>query len=389
MPSLLLFAALVPAAARGEPPRLRATWAGPEMTVTLVGGQGCAVLRSPDGVGVEYARAASDLRVVDGHLWIAQDDSAFVAVSPLASGQGRLWMLFPRLAARFGHAEVPKPLKADPEILVPLDTKSGPRLLAMGSGSTPGRYRVALIEPFEGGSVREVALTGMYRALDARKELIGTDLNLEGAANLGDILRLFQRGNGAVRDGRVPHNAIVDLDMPGFLAYLEQALDDPRAPFDERLVRYAAVLDLAEIHGGRLTFSGACELGGGWSVYVAAAERSPDAYSDGEIAGSAVGLIDREGRAFQTSLVLPDEALPASRATPSSLNAGAPPLHPLAPSGGSPALKLEGVAIAASGPGGLELRLCADQDLPGHPSPILRARLIGPLVTRALAAAGR
>ncbi len=362
MPNLMLFAALVPAAADGEPPRLRATWAGPEMTVALVGGQGCAVLRTPDGAGVEYARAASDLRIVDGELWIAQDDSAFVAVSPLASGPGRLRMLFPRLAARFGLAEVPKPLKPDAEILVPLDTKRGPRLLAMGSGSTPGRYRVALIEPAEAGSVREATLTGLYRALDARKELIGTDLNLEGAANLGDVLRLFQRGNGAIRERRAPRNAVIDLDMAGFLAYLERALDDPRAPFDERLVRFAAVLDMEEIHGGRLTFSGACELGSGWSVYVAAAERSPDAYSDGEIAGSVVGLIARDGRAFQT---------------------------PLALSGGTPALKLEGVAIADSRPDGLELRLCADQDRPGHPSPILRAWLTGPLVARALASAGR
>ncbi|MBI4872581.1 MAG: hypothetical protein HY814_13555 [Candidatus Riflebacteria bacterium] len=362
MPILVPPAMPAPAAARaGCPAVLRATWAGPEMTLGLAGGFGPAIGSGPGG---ERARAASELRVVDGHLWVAQDDSAYAAVSPLAGGPGRLRLLFPELAARFGRGAVPKAGKADVECFVKVETKQGPRLLAMGSGSAPGRTRVALIDPAGGPETTRVAtLAGMYATLAARTDLVGTELNLEGAANLEDVLRLFQRGNGAERDGRRPRNASIDLDLAGFLSYLDRALVDPGAPFDGKLLRFAAVYDLGELRGGRLTFSGACELGGGWCVYVAAAELSPDAVADGDIAGSAVGLIDRQGRAFQTPLVLPD--------------------------GSVPALKLEGVALAGPDAGGLELLLCADQDQPGHPSPILRARLQGPLVLRVLAEAFR
>jgi hypothetical protein len=60
---------------------------------------------------------------------------------------------------------------------------------------------------------------------------------------------------------------------------------------------------LGEVEGAPLAFTDAAVLPDGTLLYAAAAERSPNAYDDGEVTGSALGLLDAAGGARWAPLV--------------------------------------------------------------------------------------
>jgi hypothetical protein len=122
--------------------------------------------------------------------------------------------------------------------------------------------------------------------------LAGGELNLEGAVVLGDTVRLFGRGNGASRDGVASSNATCDVDLDAFLRHVLSPDRDP-APQPRNVVRY----DLGSLDGIALGFTDAAPWRDGGIVYSATAEDSPDATSDGQVAGSAIGVIDAAGAA--------------------------------------------------------------------------------------------
>src|SRR5205085_603494 len=89
----------------------------------------------------------------------------------------------------------------------------------------PARERIAVLEgalDAPAVSVRECG--ALYRRLREHAEFAGGELNVEGAVVVRDVLRLFQRGNGAARDGRPSIDATGDLPLEAFLAYLEDPL---------------------------------------------------------------------------------------------------------------------------------------------------------------------
>jgi hypothetical protein len=150
----------------------------------------------------------------------------------------------------------------------------------------------------EAPRVEMVDASALYRLLNERRDFAGSELNVEGAALVGGALRLFNRGNGAPCGGLLPVDATCDLDLAALLAYLR----DPRTlpPEPEKIVHY----DLGEIGGQRLTFTDAASAGGAL-LFTATAEDSPDAYRDGPVAGSAVGVLE-DGGGRWTPLRAPD-----------------------------------------------------------------------------------
>lgn len=190
-------------------------------------------------------------------------------------------------------------------------------LLVLGSGSTPARMRGAMMALGDDGvgPPLPVELGPIYGKLAPHFPR----LNIEGAAVAGNRLRLLQRGNG--RDGV---NAVIDVDLAGFLA----ALLAGRPP-GGWLVRGVTAVDLGALGGVPLGFTDAAPLGDGRLVFAAVAEAAPDAYHDGPCAGSVVG-------------VLAGDRVEA--------------LEPL-----DVAAKIEGVHVL---PGG-NLLLCSDADDPG------------------------
>ncbi|MBI3891400.1 MAG: hypothetical protein HY303_07700 [Candidatus Wallbacteria bacterium] len=343
--------------------RVRASWSEPYLK---------AELHDPiEGFRVETASAgpvhgASDLRLIDGRLWIAQDDSAFVAVldcDPAGriseSCRAELHPLFPQLAATHGTSPVPKSERPDIEALARLQTPDGLRLLALSSGATAPRRFAALLDPAKGNAplLAQGRLESFFEHLAVRWDIVGTELNLEGALGLGDRVRFLQRGNGALRGNRQGHNTVFDIGLADWNEYLQAAFRDPAAPFHYDTIFNIFGYDLGKIDSVRLTFSGADEFAAEWSLYTGSAEDCADVFGDGPTVGAVLGLLASDGRALQTPLRAPDGSLVRQ--------------------------KVEGIAALGSDTDAIEVLLAVDPDGAGA-SPFLHGVLHGPLVARVL-----
>ncbi len=251
-----------------------------------------------------HVRAGSGLAHVGARLAVVQDDAAFVALADPATGLADAVTLPADEDGRrrFEEARGNKQRKYDLEACLALRDGGDVRLLAFGSGSTPRRERVLVID-FPGGApdpvLARVALCDaapLYAALRAHPAFAGRELNVEGAVPLGGHVRLFGRGNGAATapggDAR-PTSATCDVDVDALVAFLLA-----RGPAPE--LRDGRRYRLGEIDGAPLAFTDAAVLPDGAVLYAAAAERSPNAYDDGEVTGSALGLLDAHGRARWT-----------------------------------------------------------------------------------------
>lgn len=247
-------------------------------------------LRYADGADVAldrpaHVRAGSGLCVAETpkgkRLVVAQDDASFLAlVDPSSKRVESLTLPSESGVRQFDEGRGNKHLKLDLECIASLPSKSGPLVVALGSGSSPKRERIVLTRvdrtPPE---VRVVDGGALYRALRSLPLFAGVELNLEGMALLpSGVLRLFQRGNGA---GHL--NATVDVPWAPLLAHLVDGAPMPALANVERW-------ELGSVHGVALTFTDAAIVGE--RIYVlASAEDSPNAIDDGVVAGCAFGVL--------------------------------------------------------------------------------------------------
>ncbi len=225
-----------------------------------------------------HVRAASGAAWAGGRLAIVQDDALFVAfvdptcrrveALPLPAGAGG-----ERL---FDDRRGNKARKLDLEACV----ADGDLLVAFGSGSTRERERLVLLRGTEASLAH---VPRWYEGLRAHGDFAGSGLNIEGAILLGDVLRLFHRGNDAPRAGQSPCDATCDVDWRPLLDHVARGTPPPTPG---RVSRY----DLGAIDGVRLGFTDAA-LRGSEVWFLAAAEASPDAVRDGPVAGSVLGRI--------------------------------------------------------------------------------------------------
>jgi hypothetical protein len=239
-----------------------------------------------------HVRAGSSLAWVGERLALIQDDANFLAlVDPataavesvtLPAGKGGL--------RQFDDLRGNKKQKLDLEACVAIE--GGATVLAFGSGSTERREKVLVVRGIGSGApaVELVEFPALYHLLRGTPGFAPGRLNLEGAAQIGDRLRFFSRGNGKERDGVKPVNATCDLPLEELLGHI--AAPDrfpPPTPID------VTQFDLGDLDLVPLGFTDATVVGEG-VVYSAAAEASPDAVDDGSVTGSALGVIDADGR---------------------------------------------------------------------------------------------
>ncbi|MFL5350912.1 MAG: DUF6929 family protein [Hyalangium sp.] len=295
-------------------------------------------LEAPETAGrPAHVSAASGLVAVGPWLYVVADDTLHLAVFPReGNAPGRSVRLFPgELPLEHRARKAAKPDLEALCLLAPFTSCPHGALLAVPSGSTAARQRGALLPLTAEGSLlgetREVDFTALYTQLT--REL--GPLNIEGAAVSGGRLRLLQRGNGAQGT-----DALVDLDHERLLRALEG--DRTLGPEAVRTVRR---WELGHIGGVRLTFTDASPLPDGRIVFTAAAENTRDAYSDGPVTGSAIGVLAPDG----SPLFL--DAVDAK-------------------------VKLEGVSAHVER-GQVHMLLVADADDPAVPSPLLEAVLEG------------
>jgi hypothetical protein len=294
-------------------------------------------LQSPESPGrPAHVAAASGLVRVGAWLYVVADDALDLGVFP-AEGSA------PGHSVRLFEGELPhepkarKAAKPDLEALCRLPPFSGfphGALLAFPSGSTAQRMRGALLPLAADG-----ALAGEARAVDF-SELYAQlarelgPLNVEGAAVTGTRLRLLNRGNGAQGV-----DALVDLDGERTWRALEAG------GVGADVVRTVRRWELGQAGGVRLSFTDASPLPDGRLVFTAAAEDTRDAYADGPVQGSAVGVLAADG----SPLFL--DAIDAK-------------------------VKLEGVDARVEG-GRIHLLLVADADDPAIAAPLMEAVLEG------------
>jgi len=242
---------------------------------------------------------------------VLQDDANFLAL--VDPGQGTVDALaLPRgagCARLFDDTRGNKGDKLDLEACLTTTVDGGPAIVAFGSGSMPARDRILVVRAHGKAGTPEVRLsraTPFYRLLRASIEFSGSELNIEGVALASEgLIRFFQRGNGAPRAGQMPVDATCDVEWRAFWSYLQHGGDPP-------------------------------PIG--------------NVVSDGEVIGTAVGMLDRLGHARWT---------------------------PLRDGDGQPLrVKAEGTAMSRTEPA--RAYLVVDSDSPTEPAELLDVVLEGP-----------
>lgn len=270
--------------------------------------QNCVPLRYRDGADASidrpaHVRAGSSLARVGQDLVVVQDDALFLALIepssglargvPLPAGKGGVRL--------FDDGRGNKNRKLDLEacVAVPdLDSPHGAEmLLAFGSGSKAPRERVVMARLGSAGesareTVRVFEAPDLYALLRGAADFAGSDMNIEGAVFMDGTVRLFNRGNGKARRGLLPVDATIDFAWPDLHAHLHGG------PVPE--VGNITQHDLGTLDGQRLSFTDAAlwrveSHGVETILFSSAAEHSSDATTDGQVAGSALGVMNVDG----------------------------------------------------------------------------------------------
>lgn len=236
---------------------------------------------------------------VGDRVALVQDDVNFVAlVDPITGLADAITLPAGKDDLRqFDVGRGNKKHKLDLEAMTRVPGGGGTTLLALGSGSKKRREHVLMLQ-FSGRSARPsagepslVALPNLYAALRSETAFAGSEMNIEGALYLDGMLRLFGRGNGEATDDLNPVDATCDLDWRVLQAHI---LDPEREPLPE--IRRITHYNLGDIDGVSFGFTDAIAVGKSAVLYSAAAEASPDASEDGEVGGSALGVIPNDRR---------------------------------------------------------------------------------------------
>ncbi|MBC7541858.1 MAG: hypothetical protein H7338_03925 [Candidatus Sericytochromatia bacterium] len=262
-------------------------------------------------------RAGSALIRRHDRLLIVQDDALAVILLDMATGTIQTLGL-----RKSQGTAMSKATKPDFELAV-----AGPdgAIVILGSGSTPDRRRIAVLDPNDGQfSVADG--DDLYAAV---AEALGHTPNLEGAVRQDETLRLFHRGAAS--------QPSASIELPW------------TAPTGGPISVTAVVrLDLGTVAGVPLTLTDATIDGAGHTLYTAVAEDTPNAIDDGPIVAMAIGILtDTHGR--WAPLTEPD-GQPSTR-------------------------KVEGIALD---PGGRSGYLVTDPDDPALSAVLCRFALTGP-----------
>ena len=241
----------------------------------------------------EHVRSGSALAYYDRErLVVVQDDANFLAWVNTETGAVESTTLdYVHEGQRlFDESRGNKQFKLDLESCVIAETHTGPTLFAFGSGSTIARENVVIVQDLLGTrNARIVDAHGLYEAFRQEVNFCGAELNIEGTALVdGRTIRFFQRGNGSKNGDRAPVDATCDVSIERLMRYLA-------APAFEEVPVISNVeqFDLGQIRGVRLTFTDAA-IRNGRVYFLASAEDSPDATSDGPVVGVVLGAIEDE-----------------------------------------------------------------------------------------------
>jgi hypothetical protein len=278
-----------------------------------------------------HLSAASGIVRRGGYAYVIGDDELFLAAFDLTTQEpGTLHRVLPGdLPTDGGDRKAAKPDLEALTALPPLRGSPHGGLLGLGSGSGERRDKGFFWQLEADGSLhgkpRTIELGPLYARL---ADEIG-EVNVEGAAVLGDRLWLFNRGNESGS-----HNAVAQVEISDLSRSLES---DRELDADE--LGAVREYELGEVDGVQLCFSDATALFEDLVAFTASAEGS----RDGDIHGSLIGTIDLDGDVQRLRSI-------------------------------DPRWKVEGVHAAVDA-GIIDLVFVCDQDDPDSPSPLLSATM--------------
>lgn len=170
------------------------------------------------------------------------------------------------------NGRIPKSVKPDFE---GLEMISEGIFMVIGSGSkSPQRDHLSIIDTNNGFSVRPYPLTGFYKAFQKMEIMKGSELNVEAIAYANDILFIFNRKK----------NVIFKMDYNALISYLSDAKPLPAIE--------SVPYHLPQLNGIEAGFSGATFYEKENVMLVTASvENTDNAYDDGEVLGSFVGIL--------------------------------------------------------------------------------------------------
>ena len=228
--------------------------------------------------------SASAVEVVNGNIYIVGDDSNFLYVLKYDLSLLAAVPLYKAKPEDLEGNRIAKYKKADLECMTKLSINGYNHLLLLGSGAiSPKRdvaFLVKLPTPYNRKHlVWEISLVKWYSFLRMNEAVTGPNgvLNFEAAASTETHLYIFNREN----------NATLRFDMPEFIEFIQGHTDGIPFPTVIQTV-------IPAIHGIRAGISGADYFDQKFFI-TTAAEDTDNAIDDGEILGSAIGLISFEG----------------------------------------------------------------------------------------------
>jgi len=164
--------------------------------------------------------------------------------------------------------------KKDKHDLESLEMVSENEMISFGSGSkSPERDQFIRIMIDGEVSLKKYKLTAFYNALKGLDILRGSELNIEAVAYINGSLYLFNRRK----------NIIFCFDYKDFLDFIEDSSPLPEIKSYE--------FKLPDINGIEAGFSGATGWGKSKMLITFSVEDTDNAYDDGEILGSFIGVI--------------------------------------------------------------------------------------------------
>lgn len=229
---------------------------------------------------IEGVRSASGIVKSKDGFYVVGDDSPFlynlnesfetVSKSPIHSTND------------FIGSRIEKSKKPDFEALEMIGEDE---IIAFGSGSkSPERDVFKRISLKDIDSVKSYQISEFYDFLRTSEILKNEELNIEATAYRNGMLYLFNRGK----------NVVFSLRYSEFISYIEGETSLPNLKMDS--------YTLPKINGLEAGFSGATVLKNHpYLIFTASVEDTPNAYDDGEIVGSFIGMIPIEKDGLSSS----------------------------------------------------------------------------------------
>ncbi|WP_238250766.1 DUF6929 family protein [Capnocytophaga cynodegmi] len=220
---------------------------------------------------IEHFPSGSGLAASGGKFYAIGDDSPFLyVINSNFQVENRISLLETSID-NFKGNRIKKKIKPDFETL---EMISENELVVFGSGSkSPQRDVFVRVLLNENSTIESYSITEFYEYLKRFPLLANTELNIEASAFSDGFLYLFNRSN----------NVIVKFDYQDFLSYLKTG-NLPKIEISR--------ISLPEIEKFEAGFSGATFKEKSQIIFTASVEATDDAYNDGEIIGSLVGVID-------------------------------------------------------------------------------------------------